>query len=465
MLCLQEAVELRLELLEAWRRDVVELAGRRRVEDRDLLLDRQRLVLRLLDDLAELLAARQLVAGGLVEVRRELGERGQAPVLGEIQLQRRRDLLHRLRLRRGAHPGHRDADVQRGPLAGVEQVGLEEDLAVGDRDHVRRDVGRHVAGLRLDDRQRGQRAAAVLLVEPGGALQEPGVEVEDVAGVRLAAGRAAQQQGHLAIRPGVLGEVVVDAQGVLDEALALDLDAVLHDLFAHRHAGIGGEVLERGRFLGTGDDDDRVLHRAVRLEHGDGLGDRRELLADRDVDADEALALLVDDRVDRDGRLARLAVADDQLALAAADRDQRVDRLDAGLDRRVDRLADDDARGDALDGPPRGRCDRALVVERAAERVDHPTDERLADRDLGHAAGRLDGVAFLDRPCVPEDDRADRLLLEVQGEARRRRLGTRAARWPARRPGRRSGRCRRRPRRRFRRCGSRRRRRTSRSRT
>ena len=66
------------------------------------------------------------------------------------------------------------------------------------------------------------------------------------------------------------------------------------------------------------------------------LRDGRHLLADGDVDADQALALLVDDRVDGHGGLARLAVADDQLALAATDRDQRVDRLDAGLDRRVD---------------------------------------------------------------------------------------------------------------------------------
>ena len=55
-------------------------------------------------------------------------------------------------------------------------------------------------------------------------------------------------------------------------------------------------------------------------------------------------ALLVDDRVDRDGGLAGLAVADDQLALAAADRDHRVDGLDAGLERLVDGLALDDAR-------------------------------------------------------------------------------------------------------------------------
>jgi hypothetical protein len=78
------------------------------------------------------------------------------------------------------------------------------------------------------------------------------------------------------------------------------------------------------------------------------VGDGRVLLADRDVDALNAGALLVDDRVDRQRGLAGLAVADDQLALAAADRDHRVDRLVAGLHRLVDRLAPDHARGDAF---------------------------------------------------------------------------------------------------------------------
>jgi len=58
----------------------------------------------------------------------------------------------------------------------------------------------------------------------------------------------------------------------------------------------------------------------VRLERLDDLGDGRVLLADRDVDAEDALALLVDDGVEGDGGLARLAVPDDELALAAPDR-------------------------------------------------------------------------------------------------------------------------------------------------
>ena len=61
--------------------------------------------------------------------------------------------------------------------------------------------------------------------------------------------------------------------------------------------------------------------------------------------------------------------------------------------------------------------DRALVVERAAERIDDPAEQRLADRHLDDAARGLDGVAFLDRGGVAEEDRADGLLLEVEGEA------------------------------------------------
>ena len=258
--------------------------------------------------------------------------------------------------------------------------------------------------------------AAVRVAHARGALEEAAVEVEDVTGVRLAAGRPAEQQGHLAVGPGVLGQVVVDAQRVLDEPPA-DLDAGLHDLLAHRHAAVGGEVLEGGRVLGAGDDDDRVLHRAVLLERRNGLRHCGQLLPDRDVDADEVAALLVDDRVEGDGRLAGLAVADDQLALAAADRDQRVHGLDAGLDRRVDTLAGDDARGDALDGAGPGGLDLALAVQRAAQRVHDAAQERLAHRDLDDAARGPDLVALLDGVGVAQDDRADRLLLEVEGHA------------------------------------------------
>ena len=157
-----------------------------------------------------------------VEVRRERGERFELAVLREVEAQTAGDRAHRLHLRRATDAGHRDTDVDRGTNAGEEQVGLEEDLAVGDRDDVRRDVGRHVAGLRLDDRQRGERAAGLedrlavddarVFAQLRRALEQARVEIEHVAGERFAARRTTQHERQLAIRGGLLGQVVVHAQ-------------------------------------------------------------------------------------------------------------------------------------------------------------------------------------------------------------------------------------------------------------
>ena len=127
--------------------------------------------------------------------------------------------------------------------------------------------------------------------------------------------------------------------------------------------------------------------------------------------------LLVDDRVDDHRGLAGLAVADDQLALAAADRDQRVDRLQAGLHRLVHRLARDDAGRLHLDAAALGGGDRALAVDRVAERVDHAAEQRVAHRHVHDGAGARDGVAFADLPVVAEDHHADVVGLQVQRHA------------------------------------------------
>ena len=89
----------------------------------DLLLDRHRHVLALLEELDQALAAVELRLRGLVEVGAELGEGRQLAVLREVEAQRAGDLLHRLDLRVAADARHRDADVDGGPDAGVEEVG------------------------------------------------------------------------------------------------------------------------------------------------------------------------------------------------------------------------------------------------------------------------------------------------------------------------------------------------------
>jgi len=159
--------------------------------------------------------------------------------LCQVRLQALHDGLHRLRLRVAADARDRETAVHRRPDALVEEVGLQIDLPIGDRNDVRRDVGRHVIRLGLDDRERGERAAAVLLVQPSRALEQAGMEVEDVTGVRLAARRAPGEERDLAIGPGVLRQVVVHDQGV---------PALVAEELAHRAAAERREVLEgRGR--------------------------------------------------------------------------------------------------------------------------------------------------------------------------------------------------------------------------
>src|SRR5208283_1401978 len=115
---------------------------------------------------------------GFVEVAAELRERRQFPVLREVESQRAGNLTHGLNLGAAADAADRKSHVYGRTHAGVEQVGLEINLAVGDGDDVGRNVGRNVTRLGLDDGQRGQRTASALVVELGGAFQQTRVEIE-----------------------------------------------------------------------------------------------------------------------------------------------------------------------------------------------------------------------------------------------------------------------------------------------
>src|ERR1700761_6261285 len=104
----------------------------------------QRLILRLLEQFWYAAAGLHLLAGGFVEVRRELRERSQLTILRQVGTDTARQLLHDLRLSRTAHTRHRHAGVNCRADTCVEEVGFQEDLAVGNRDHFRRNEGGNV---------------------------------------------------------------------------------------------------------------------------------------------------------------------------------------------------------------------------------------------------------------------------------------------------------------------------------
>ena len=232
--------------------------------------------------------------------------------------------------------------------------------------------------------------------------------VEDVPGVGLASRGTAQQQRHLAVGDRVLGEIVVDDKRILP---------AVGEVLRHGAPGVRGEVLHRRGRVRVGDNNDRVVHRSVPFEGIYHPGDRRRLLAYGDVDTDDLLPLLVDDRVESNRCLPGAAVANDQLALPASDWCQRVDRLEARLERGIDRLPLDHARGLDLRLPMFGRGDLPLAVHRTPERIDDTSEKRLTDRGLQNTPGTANLVPFLYVLALPEQGHPDALLLQVEDEA------------------------------------------------
>ena len=104
----------------------------------------------------------------------EAGERFQLEELRVVEPQGLGGVPQRRGLGLAADPADAGADVHRRLLSLMEQPGVQRDLAVGDGDQVGGNVGAEIAGIGLGDRQRRQRAAALLLRQLGRPLQQPG---------------------------------------------------------------------------------------------------------------------------------------------------------------------------------------------------------------------------------------------------------------------------------------------------
>ena len=126
---------------------------------------------------------------------------------------------------------------------------------------------------------------------------------------------------------------------------------------------------------------------------------------------------MVDDRVNGDGGLPRLTVADDQLALATTDRDHAVDGLDAGLQRLFHRLAFDHAGGDAFQREVIAGFNRALAVNGTTEGINDTSDKRLTYWNGNNPPCAPDFVTFLQVGVVAQQDGANLIFFEVHGDA------------------------------------------------
>src|SRR5690606_11768710 len=255
-----------------------------------------------------------------------LGERRQFTVLSQGGTDATGQLLDDLGLRGAAYTGYRDTGVDRRTQACVEHGRFQEDLTVGDGNHVGRNERGNVTRLGFDDRQSGQRASLagygtvgelldVFLGNAGSALQQTAVEIEHVARVGFASRRTTQQQGNLAISHSLLGQIVIHDQRVF---------TAVAEVLTHGAASVGRQVLQGGGFGSGGRNNDGVGQCTVLFELAHHVGNGRLLLTDRYVHALNAAVFLVDDGVDGQSGLTDLTVTDDQLTLATANRNHGV---------------------------------------------------------------------------------------------------------------------------------------------
>jgi hypothetical protein len=155
----------------------------------------------------------------------------------------------------------------------------------------------------------------------------------------------------------------------------------------------------------------------VAAQRRDELGDRGAALPDRAVHAQHAGVGLVEDRVQGDGRLAGLAIAEDELALTPTDGDERVHDLEAGLQRDDHRRAVHDPRRLALDGPAQRRVQRSPPSSGSSGGIDHPSEETMADRHVDDASGALRLLPGAQVMVVAEHDDPHLVDLEVEDHA------------------------------------------------
>src|SRR6202142_3439348 len=126
----QVVSQLILEFLDPICRNIIHIAVLSRPNHSYLNLDRNRAVLRLLEDLDNALAAVDLRLRLGIQFRAELSEGCQFAKLSEVTLELSSNLFHGLELRLRTNSRNRQAYGDRRPDALIEQVRLQVDLAV-----------------------------------------------------------------------------------------------------------------------------------------------------------------------------------------------------------------------------------------------------------------------------------------------------------------------------------------------
>src|SRR5690554_6862289 len=380
------------------------------------LCDGHRCILLLLHQLGDALAVLQLFARGFIQVRCKLGKRSQLTVLGQRRTNTARQTLDQVGLSRTTHTGYRNTCVNRRANARVEHGAFQEDLTISDRNHVGWNERGNVTRLGFDDWQRSQGTGLafyftlgellnILFGYAGCTLQQAAVQIENVTRVGFTAGRTTQQQGNLAVSHSLLGQVVINNQGIL---------TTVTEEFTHGATRVWRQILQCRRLGRTGNHNNGIGQSTSFFKLAHNVGNGGLLLADSHVHAFDATVFLVDDGVNCQRRLTNLAVTNDQLTLTTTNRNHGVHRLVTGLHRLINRFAPNYARSNLFDRIGQLGFQRALAVNRITQCVNDAAQQFITDRHFQNAASTL-GTHTLGQAGVGSQNyRTNGVTLQVQ---------------------------------------------------
>mmetsp|Transcript_12568 Transcript_12568/g.16807 ORF Transcript_12568/g.16807 Transcript_12568/m.16807 type:complete len:216 (+) Transcript_12568:193-840(+) len=130
------------------------------------------LILSLLEKLVKTDSTVKLLLGGRVKIGTEFGESSDLTVLSKLELHGTSNGLGGLVLGGGTDTGHRETDGNSRALTLVKELGLKENLSIGNRNHICRNVSGHITGLGLNDGKGSEGSSSKTAVHLGSTLKE-----------------------------------------------------------------------------------------------------------------------------------------------------------------------------------------------------------------------------------------------------------------------------------------------------
>mmetsp|Transcript_2781 Transcript_2781/g.4206 ORF Transcript_2781/g.4206 Transcript_2781/m.4206 type:complete len:523 (+) Transcript_2781:251-1819(+) len=372
------------------------------------LLGLIRLVLSLLKQLVKTNSTIELLLGGGIQIRTELGEGSNLTVLGKLELHGTCNSLGGLVLRGGSYTGYGETYRNSRTLSLVEELGLKENLSISNGNNVSRNVSRYISSLCLNDGKGGEGSSSGATVHLSSTLKKTRVKVENISRVSLTSRGTTEKKRHLTVGNSLLGKIVVKDYGVL---------SVVTEVLSHGGSGVGGKKLKRSRVGSGGSNNDAVVHGLLLIKLSYELSNGGSLLSNSDVDTGKGLllGLLVNNGINGDGSLSSLTISNNQLTLSTSNGDQGINGLESGKHRLGNGLPGNDTGGLYLSTGACAVVKGSSSIDGLTNSVNNTSKKLGSNGNVYDGSGTLDSVSLQNITIISEDNHSYVILLKVEG--------------------------------------------------